>query len=138
MGVRLLKQLAPLAPLTSNICDVSADKLENGTDANNRILQIQALARLTSAVQRELAAVIALKARKSVSDEEDLSCQDESSPTSSEHTSDSEAGVMCKLQGREDIRRIDFVQKLSRDNQILPPAAKPPEKKPQNKAQEIN
>ncbi|KAM4705143.1 rap guanine nucleotide exchange factor 5-like [Rhinophrynus dorsalis] len=65
MGVRLLKQLAPLAPLTSNICDVSAEKLEQTTDANNKILQIQALARLSSAVQRELAAVIALKARKS-------------------------------------------------------------------------
>ncbi|XP_040208730.1 rap guanine nucleotide exchange factor 5 isoform X2 [Rana temporaria] len=132
MGVRLLKQLAPLAPLTSNICDVSADKLENGTDANNRVLQIQALARLTSAVQRELAAVIALKARKSVSDEEELSCQDESSPTNSEHTSDTEAGVMCKLQGREDFRRIDFVQKLSRDNQILPPTSKPLDKKAQD------
>ncbi|XP_077347362.1 rap guanine nucleotide exchange factor 5 [Lithobates pipiens] len=132
MGVRLLKQLAPLAPLTSNICDVSADKLENGTDANNRVLQIQALARLTSAVQRELAAVIALKARKSVSDEEELSCQDESSPTNSEHTSDTEAGVMCKLQGKEDFRRIDFVQKLSRDNQILPPTSKPLDKKAQD------
>lgn len=42
------------------------------------------------------------------------------------------AGVMCKLQGKEDFRRsIDFVQKLSRDNQILPPTAKPPEKKAQ-------
>ncbi|KAM3927978.1 rap guanine nucleotide exchange factor 5 [Leptodactylus fuscus] len=130
MGVRLLKQLAPLAPLTSNICDVSSDKLENGSDANNRILQIQALARLTSAVQRELAAVIALKARKSVSDEEEFNCTEESSPTNSEHTSDTEAGVMCKLHGREDFRRIDFVQKLTRD-QILPSAAKTPDKREQ-------
>ncbi|XP_066440770.1 rap guanine nucleotide exchange factor 5 isoform X2 [Eleutherodactylus coqui] len=130
MGVRLLKQLAPLAPLTSNICDVSADKLENGSDANNRILQIQALARLTSAVQRELAAVIALKARKSVGDEEEFNCPEESSPPPSELPSDTEAGVMCKLHGREEFRRIDFVQKLARD-QILPPAAKTPDKREQ-------
>ncbi|KAG8573255.1 hypothetical protein GDO81_012336 [Engystomops pustulosus] len=130
MGVRLLKQLAPLAPLTSNICDVSPDKLENGTDPNNRVLQIQALARLTSAVQRELAAVIALKARKSVSDEEEFNCPEESSPTNSEHTSDTEAGVMCKLQGREEFRRIDFVQKLTRD-QILPSTAKTPDRREQ-------
>ncbi|XP_068092064.1 rap guanine nucleotide exchange factor 5 isoform X2 [Hyperolius riggenbachi] len=39
---------------------------------------------------------------------------------------------MCKLQGREDFRRIDFVQKLSREHQILPPTAKPPDKKPQD------
>ncbi|XP_069814919.1 rap guanine nucleotide exchange factor 5 isoform X1 [Dendropsophus ebraccatus] len=130
MGVRLLKQLAPLAPLTSNICDVSADKLENGSDANNRILQIQALARLTSAVQRELAAVIALKARKSVSDEDEFNCSEESSPPNSEHTSDTEAGVMCKLHGREEFRRIDFVQKLTRD-QILPSTAKTPDKREQ-------
>ncbi|XP_075683440.1 rap guanine nucleotide exchange factor 5 [Rhinoderma darwinii] len=128
MGVRLLKQLAPLAPLTSNICDVSTEKLENGSDANNRVLQIQALARLTSAVQRELAAVIALKARKSVSDEEEFNCPEESSPTNSEHTSDTEAGVMCKLHGREEFRRIDFVQKLTRD-QILPTVAKTPDRK---------
>ncbi|XP_069585905.1 rap guanine nucleotide exchange factor 5 [Ranitomeya imitator] len=130
MGVQLLKQLAPLAPLTSNICDVSADKLENGSDANNRILQIQALARLTSAVQRELAAVIALKARKSVSDEEEFNCPEESSPTNSEQTSDTEAGVMCKLHGREELRRIDFVQKLTRD-QFLPSAAKTPDRREQ-------
>ncbi|XP_056375671.1 rap guanine nucleotide exchange factor 5 isoform X3 [Hyla sarda] len=130
MGVQLLKQLAPLAPLTSNICDVSADKLENGSDANSRIMQIQALARLTSAVQRELAAVIALKARKSVSDEEEFNCPEESSPPNSEHTSDTEAGVMCKLRGREEFRRIDFVQKLARD-QILPSTAKTPDKREQ-------
>ncbi|CAH2282596.1 rap guanine nucleotide exchange factor 5 isoform X1 [Pelobates cultripes] len=132
MGVRLLKQLAPLAPLTSNICDMSAEKLETATDANNKILQIQALARLTSAVQRELAAVIALKARKSVSDDEEFNCPQQSGPVNTEHALDTEAGVMCKLHGREELRRIDFVQKLSRENQSLPPSAKQLEKKLQD------
>ncbi|KAM8967101.1 rap guanine nucleotide exchange factor 5 [Pelodytes ibericus] len=129
MGVRLLKQLAPLAPLTSNICDMSTEKLENTTDANNKILQIQALARLTSAVQRELAAVIALKARKSVGDEEEFNCPQQSNPVNNEHSQETEAGVMCKLHGREEFRRIDFVPKLSKENQILPSATKQLEKK---------
>ncbi|MEE6466358.1 hypothetical protein FKM82_006922 [Ascaphus truei] len=42
------------------------------------------------------------------------------------------AGVMCKLQGREEFRRIDLLQKLSSENQILPLAAKPPDKKQQD------
>ncbi|XP_053322087.1 rap guanine nucleotide exchange factor 5 [Spea bombifrons] len=130
MGVHLLKQLAPLAPLTSNICDMSGEKLESTADANSKILQIQALARLTSAVQRELAAVIALKARKSVSDEEDFNCPQQSIPVNAEHSPvETEAGVMCKLHGREELRRIDFVQKLARDNNFLPSATKQLDKK---------
>uniref|UniRef100_A0A8C5WH99 Rap guanine nucleotide exchange factor 5 n=1 Tax=Leptobrachium leishanense TaxID=445787 RepID=A0A8C5WH99_9ANUR len=132
MAVKLLKQLAPLAPLTSNLCDMSAEKLESATDANSKILQIQALARLTSAVQRELAAVIALKARKSVSDEEDFNCPQQSIPGNTEQASDAEAGVMCKLHGREQFRSIDFVQKLSRENQLLPSTAKQLEKQLQD------
>uniref|UniRef100_A0A8C0EMH8 Rap guanine nucleotide exchange factor 5 n=1 Tax=Bubo bubo TaxID=30461 RepID=A0A8C0EMH8_BUBBB len=54
----------------------------------------------------ELAAVIALKARKS-----------------------GESGVLCKLQGRDDIGRIELVQKLARENrQFLQADRKPPEK----------
>ncbi|XP_018122851.1 rap guanine nucleotide exchange factor 5 isoform X2 [Xenopus laevis] len=129
VGVRLLKQLAPLVPLTSNMCDVSAEKLEHSNEANNKILQIQALARLTSAVQRELAAVIALKARKSVGDEEEINCPQEAIQENSEHSTEAEAGVMCKLHGREEFRRIDFVQKLARESQFLPSASKLPDKK---------
>eukprot|EP00079_Xenopus_tropicalis_P026944 XP_012821038.1 PREDICTED: rap guanine nucleotide exchange factor 5 isoform X2 [Xenopus tropicalis] len=133
MGVRLLKQLAPLVPLTSNMCDVSADKLDHSNEANNKVLQIQALARLTSAVQRELAAVIALKARKSVGDEEEINCPQEAiQEDTAEHAAEAEAGVMCKLHGREEFRRIDFVQKLKRESQFLPSASKLPDKKLQD------
>ncbi|XP_053570113.1 rap guanine nucleotide exchange factor 5 [Bombina bombina] len=132
MGVRLLKQLAPLAPLTSNICGMSTDKLEDSADANSKILQIQALARLTSAVQRELAAVIALKARKSVSDEEEFTCPQESTPGITENVFETEAEVICRLHGREELRRIDFVQKQARESQLLQPESKPPDKKPQD------
>eukprot|EP00079_Xenopus_tropicalis_P036650 XP_017950421.1 PREDICTED: rap guanine nucleotide exchange factor 5 isoform X1 [Xenopus tropicalis] len=137
MGVRLLKQLAPLVPLTSNMCDVSADKLDHSNEANNKVLQIQALARLTSAVQRELAAVIALKARKSVGDEEEINCPQEAiQEDTAEHAAEAEAGVMCKLHGREEFRRIDFVQKLKRESQFLPSASKLPDKKLQQDEEE--
>uniref|UniRef100_A0A8D0EGP4 DEP domain-containing protein n=1 Tax=Strix occidentalis caurina TaxID=311401 RepID=A0A8D0EGP4_STROC len=58
----------------------------------------------------ELAAVIALKARKS-----------------------GESGVLCKLQGRDDIGRIELVQKLARENrQFLQADRKLPEKAEQD------
>lgn len=39
------------------------------------------------------------------------------------------AGVLCKLQGRDDIGRIELVQKLARENcQFLQTDRKPPEK----------
>uniref|UniRef100_A0A8D0GK83 DEP domain-containing protein n=1 Tax=Sphenodon punctatus TaxID=8508 RepID=A0A8D0GK83_SPHPU len=53
-------------------------------------LLLQLVPLIPPRVQRELAAVIALKARKS--------------------------GVMCKLQEREDIGRLELVQKLAREN----------------------
>nr|XP_009929689.1 PREDICTED: rap guanine nucleotide exchange factor 5 [Opisthocomus hoazin] len=124
------------------------------------------------AVQRELAAVIALKARKSVSRAifvefylpsqvyfftlrmtsgvkvffpEDLSIhpngcraihQNEENSSQEirgleelKDTSDAQAGVLCKLQGRDDIGRIELVQKLARENcQFLQADRKPSEK----------
>ncbi|KAI5250864.1 Rap Guanine Nucleotide Exchange Factor 4 [Manis pentadactyla] len=59
-GVKLLLQLVPLIPARPGICELSHQKIEDSEESSDEIL-----ARLTSAVQRELAAVIALKARKS-------------------------------------------------------------------------
>uniref|UniRef100_A0A8C2S7K7 Rap guanine nucleotide exchange factor 5 n=1 Tax=Capra hircus TaxID=9925 RepID=A0A8C2S7K7_CAPHI len=59
-GVRLLLQLVPLVPSRAGVCELSHQKIEDSEESSDEIL-----ARLTSAVQRELAAVIALKARKS-------------------------------------------------------------------------
>uniref|UniRef100_A0A8C2TLE1 Rap guanine nucleotide exchange factor 5 n=1 Tax=Coturnix japonica TaxID=93934 RepID=A0A8C2TLE1_COTJA len=62
----------------------------------------------------ELAAVIALKARKS---------------GESDWTLERFAGVLCKLQERDDIGRIELVQKLARENcQFLQTDRKQPEK----------
>uniref|UniRef100_A0A8D2QSX4 Rap guanine nucleotide exchange factor 5 n=1 Tax=Zosterops lateralis melanops TaxID=1220523 RepID=A0A8D2QSX4_ZOSLA len=85
-GVKLLLQLLPLSPSRIDMLlhFVLFDRARN---YNHPFLF------LIFQVQRELAAVIALKARKS-----------------------GESGVLCKLQGRDDIGRIELVQKLAREN----------------------
>ncbi|NWT86231.1 RPGF5 factor, partial [Lanius ludovicianus] len=118
-GVKLLLQLLPLSPPRIDMCNLPDQKIEDTAETNAEIL-----ARLTSAVQRELAAVIALKARKSallVSLQIKLN-QGKISVCNSEvlmylgNTIDLKSGVLCKLQGRDDIGRIELVQKLAREN----------------------
>ncbi|XP_030057615.1 rap guanine nucleotide exchange factor 5 [Microcaecilia unicolor] len=129
-GVRLLQQLVPFNPRPL-ICGLSTEKLQETTE-NNELLQIQALARLTSVVQRELAAVIALKARKSVIDQEEDNCTEIAVCDSVTDAAEREAGVMCKLQEKDDIGRLEFVQKLTRENcRFLPTDKKEPEKSEQ-------
>ncbi|XP_030894403.1 rap guanine nucleotide exchange factor 5 isoform X2 [Leptonychotes weddellii] len=65
-GVKLLLQLVPLIPARAGICELSHQKMEDSEESSDEIL-----ARLTSAVQRELAAVIALKARKSAIEQDE-------------------------------------------------------------------
>ncbi|NWW22612.1 RPGF5 factor, partial [Falcunculus frontatus] len=114
-GVKLLLQLLPLSPPRIDMCNLPDQKIEDTAETNAEIL-----ARLTSAVQRELAAVIALKARKCISFKVEICGSIMSwdcgfkylfalSPTL-------KAGVLCKLQGRDDIGRIELVQKLAREN----------------------
>ncbi|NXX36637.1 RPGF5 factor, partial [Nicator chloris] len=114
-GVKLLLQLLPLSPPRIDMCNLPDQKIEDTAETNAEIL-----ARLTSAVQRELAAVIALKARKCISLKVEICGGVMSwdcgfkylfalSPTL-------KAGVLCKLQGRDDIGRIELVQKLAREN----------------------
>ncbi|EOB00629.1 Rap guanine nucleotide exchange factor 5, partial [Anas platyrhynchos] len=121
-GVKLLLQLLPLAPPRIDMPD---QKIEDTTETNAEIL-----ARLTSAVQRELAAVIALKARKSaIHQNEENNSQEKRGLEELKDTSDAQAGVLCKLQERDDIGRIELVQKLARENcQFLQADRKQPEK----------
>ncbi|NWV99593.1 RPGF5 factor, partial [Machaerirhynchus nigripectus] len=112
-GVKLLLQLLPLSPHRIDMCNLPDQKIEDTAETNAEIL-----ARLTSAVQRELAAVIALKARKSVSLQIKLNQGKitESITTCFVPTLGDAGGVLCKLQGRDDIGRIELVQKLAREN----------------------
>ncbi|KAJ1100502.1 hypothetical protein NDU88_005587 [Pleurodeles waltl] len=115
-GVRFLQQLVPTVPSSPSFCGLSSARLQHTMEVSNEMLQLQALAQFTSAVQRELAAVIALKARKSalIQDGEDNHTGTMSNELKC--SEDREAGVMCKLQEREDIGRIELVQKLAREN----------------------
>ncbi|XP_032339753.1 rap guanine nucleotide exchange factor 5 isoform X1 [Camelus ferus] len=110
-GVKLLLQLVPLIPSRAGICELSHQKMEDSEESSDEIL-----ARLTSAVQRELAAVIALKARKSAVERNEDNNDKHVTVTESEGVPDPQAGVMCKLQEKDDIGRIELVQKLAREN----------------------
>ncbi|XP_069504350.1 rap guanine nucleotide exchange factor 5 isoform X2 [Ambystoma mexicanum] len=115
-GVRLLQQLVPTIPSSPSFCSLSTERLEETIETSNEMLQLQALARFTSAVQRELAAVIALKAKSALIQDEENHHTGTILPSDRKHTEAREAGVMCKLQEREDIGRIELVQKLARES----------------------
>ncbi|XP_026958459.1 rap guanine nucleotide exchange factor 5 isoform X3 [Sagmatias obliquidens] len=110
-GVKLLLQLVPLIPTRTGICELSHQKIEDSEESSDEIL-----CRLTSAVQRELAAVIALKARKSAIEQDEENSDKHVTVTEAEGVADPQAGVICKLQERDDIGRIELVQKLAREN----------------------
>ncbi|XP_033296359.1 rap guanine nucleotide exchange factor 5 isoform X1 [Orcinus orca] len=110
-GVKLLLQLVPLIPTRAGICELSHQKIEDSEESSDEIL-----CRLTSAVQRELAAVIALKARKSAIEQDEENSDKHVTVTEAEGVADPQAGVICKLQERDDIGRIELVQKLAREN----------------------
>ncbi|XP_052040791.1 rap guanine nucleotide exchange factor 5 [Apodemus sylvaticus] len=110
-GVKLLLELVHLIPARAGICDLSHQKAEDSEESSDEIL-----ARLTSAVQRELAAVIALKARKSALEQDDENADKHETLTEANDGPDPQAGVMCKLQERDDIGRIELVHKLAREN----------------------
>lgn len=124
-GVKLLLELVHLIPARAGICDLSHQKAEDSEESSDEIL-----ARLTSAVQRELAAVIALKARKSAIEQDDENADKHVTVTeANDDAPDPQAGVMCKLQERDDIGRIELVHKLARENcQFLQTDKKEPEK----------
>uniref|UniRef100_A0A672TWA5 Rap guanine nucleotide exchange factor 5 n=1 Tax=Strigops habroptila TaxID=2489341 RepID=A0A672TWA5_STRHB len=107
-GVKLLLQLLPLSPPRIDMCNLPDQKIEDTTETNAEIL-----ARLTSAV--EICGGV-------MSWDCGFKYLFALSPTL-------KAGVLCKLQGRDDIGRIELVQKLARENcQFLQADRKPQEK----------
>ncbi|KAM6201271.1 rap guanine nucleotide exchange factor 5 isoform 2-T2 [Rhynchocyon petersi] len=131
-GVKLLLQLVPLIPAREGICELSHQKIEDTEESSDEIL-----ARLTSAVQRELAAVIALKARKSALEQEEENGDKHIAVTETEGVPESQAGVMCKLQERDDIGRIELVQKLARENCQLSQSDKKEQEKSEHQDDEV-
>uniref|UniRef100_A0A8C8E7P7 Rap guanine nucleotide exchange factor 5 n=1 Tax=Otus sunia TaxID=257818 RepID=A0A8C8E7P7_9STRI len=115
-GVKLLLQLLPLSPPRIDMCNLPDQKMEDTAETNAEIL-----ARLTSAV--EICGGV-------MSWDCGFKYLFALSPTL-------KAGVLCKLQGRDDIGRIELVQKLARENrQFLQADRKPPEKAEQRAREE--
>uniref|UniRef100_A0AC11B8Q6 Uncharacterized protein n=1 Tax=Ovis aries TaxID=9940 RepID=A0AC11B8Q6_SHEEP len=132
-GVRLLLQLVPLVPSRAGVCELSHQKIEDSEESSDEIL-----ARLTSAVQRELAAVIALKARKSALAQDEENSDKHVTVTEAEAAADPQAGMMCKLQERDDIGRIELVQKLARESCQFLQADKKEQEKSEHQDDEVS
>lgn len=126
-GVKLLLQLVPLTPARPGMCELSNQKMEDPEESSDEIL-----ARLTSAMQRELAAVIALKARKAALEQDEESGEKLVPGPEAEGVLDARAGVMCMLQERDDIGRIELVQKLARENGQFLQTDKKEQEKPEH------
>ncbi|KAL2080637.1 hypothetical protein ACEWY4_024430 [Coilia grayii] len=113
-GVRLLTQLVPYVQF--RVVSPPEEDPEAMRDMRSEILQMKALERLTSTVQNELAAALARKARKSMS-EEDSSETAESSPQETPKSSDVQAkqGGVCSLPRPDELSRLEMVQRLAKD-----------------------
>uniref|UniRef100_A0A803TUH6 Rap guanine nucleotide exchange factor 5 n=1 Tax=Anolis carolinensis TaxID=28377 RepID=A0A803TUH6_ANOCA len=91
-GVKLLLQLVPVIPTRINTCNLNNRKIEDTTETNAEIL-----ARLTAALVNVMSWDCGFKYLFTFP------------PTL-------KAGVMCKLHEREDIGRLELVQKLANEN----------------------
>ncbi|PWA15332.1 hypothetical protein CCH79_00008489 [Gambusia affinis] len=134
-AVKLLLQLAPYVQFRSGggANSPSEEDSEGNRDICSEILQMKALERLTSTVQSELAAALARKTRKALSEQDsdttETSCQESSTPSEES----SPLGGMCALRdgngsggsggmgtvcGREELTSrlgLEAVQRLAKD-----------------------
>ncbi|KAM3821935.1 rap guanine nucleotide exchange factor 5 [Vipera latastei] len=119
-GVKFLLKMVPVTSPSINMCNLDNRRIEETAETNAEIL-----VRLTAAVQRELAAVLAMKARKSAMNQSYDICSGEAIVQKNQKDiCDVQAGVMCKLQEREDIGHIELVQKFAKENCHGPQAIK--------------
>ncbi|KAK9396323.1 rap guanine nucleotide exchange factor 5 [Crotalus adamanteus] len=119
-GVKFLLKMVPVTSPRINMCNLDNRRIEETAETNAEIL-----VRLTAAVQRELAAVLAMKARKSAMNQSYDICSGEAIVQKTQKAiCDVQAGVMCKLQEREDIGHIEPIQKFAKENCHGPQANK--------------
>ncbi|XP_048008393.1 rap guanine nucleotide exchange factor 5b isoform X1 [Megalobrama amblycephala] len=115
-AVHLLLQLVPYVQLRSGTHKRSnQEDAQKTSDACNPLLQMRALEHLTSTVQNELLATLARKAQTK-------SMMEESSPEHNTNTpGPSPSPAVCKqgpgagTRDREDISRLEMVQRLAKD-----------------------
>ncbi|XP_005656743.1 rap guanine nucleotide exchange factor 5 isoform X6 [Sus scrofa] len=106
-GVKLLLQLVPLIPTRAGICDLSHQKIEDSEESSDEIL-----ARLTSAVQRELAAVIALKAKKSAIEQDEDNSDKRETVTEADCIPDPQDDEVTTVQVKEQDRNVLVLKKV--------------------------
>uniref|UniRef100_A0A8I3N4Z5 Rap guanine nucleotide exchange factor 5 n=2 Tax=Canis lupus familiaris TaxID=9615 RepID=A0A8I3N4Z5_CANLF len=106
-GVKLLLQLVPLIPARAGICELSHQKIEDSEESSDEIL-----ARLTSAVQRELAAVIALKARKSAIEQDEENSDKRVIVSEAGGVPDSQDDEVATVQVTEQERNVLVLKKV--------------------------
>ncbi|XP_058037962.1 rap guanine nucleotide exchange factor 5 isoform X1 [Ahaetulla prasina] len=115
-GVKFLLKMVPATSPSMNTCKLDNRRIEETAESNAEIL-----ARLTAAMQRELATVLAMKARKSAMNQSYDICSGEATVQKTpKDICDAQAGVMCKLQEREDAGHIELVQKFAKENCHVP------------------
>ncbi|KAM6959559.1 rap guanine nucleotide exchange factor 5 [Aplochiton taeniatus] len=123
-AVRLLLQLAPYVQFRSGggANSPSEEDAEGNRDICAEILQMRALERLTSTVQNELAAALARKTRKALSEQDsetsDTAQQEPRTPSGE----NSPLGGVCALResvggvcASEELSRLEVVQRLAKD-----------------------
>ncbi|XP_018596274.2 rap guanine nucleotide exchange factor 5b isoform X2 [Scleropages formosus] len=113
-GVRLLLQLVPYVPVQTGMSSPSKEEVEVLPEECSRILQVEALERLTSTVQKELAIALARKA-KNTRAEEDEPKSAEQTKDDSQNPAQYKQGGFCALRNKEDVSRLEMVQKLAKD-----------------------
>ncbi|KAK6327735.1 hypothetical protein J4Q44_G00033810 [Coregonus suidteri] len=126
-AVRLLLQLVPYVQFRTGS---EEDSKGNRDVCGDSFLQMKALERLTSTVQNELAAALALKARKAVAEQGGPESPDSTpreTPTPNEENTmlggggslRGNVGSVCvrpdSVCGREELTRLELVQRLAKD-----------------------
>ncbi|RXN18483.1 rap guanine nucleotide exchange factor 5-like protein [Labeo rohita] len=114
-AVHLLLQLVPCVQLRGGTQKRYKEDAQKPSDVCNQVLQMRALEHLTSTVQSELLAALARKAQTK-------SMMEESSPQHNTNTPGSSPSPAVRKQGpgvatrdREDISRLEMVQRLAKD-----------------------
>lgn len=125
-AVRLLLQLAPYVQFRSGggTTSPSEEDSEGNRDICSEILQMKALERLTSTVQSELAAALARKTRKALSEQDSETTETSQQEARTPSEESSPLGGVCALRdsgscsGREELTSrlgLEAVQRLAKD-----------------------
>ncbi|KAL4646922.1 rap guanine nucleotide exchange factor 5-like isoform X1 [Arapaima gigas] len=113
-GVQLLLQLVLCSPVQTGLSSPCRDEVEVQPEISNRVLQVEALERLTSTVQKELAIALARKAKNTGAEEHGPELPEQTKKDPRHHAVLQQGGI-CTLRDKEDASRLEMVQRLAKD-----------------------